>query len=407
MRHIALILLFVAMAIYIFATANEASHPAWGYVAAAAEAAMVGALADWFAVVALFRHPMGLPIPHTAVIANNQHRIGEGLAVFLDQNFLSRQEIGRRLANWDGALWMAQWLQQPRNAQSLVDPAVAAMRFGLQAVDNASVQEFLARNAQTALRQIDFSASAGAVLDTLTVDNRHQKLLDEALAAMSGMLDNEVAQQHMTEAIAKELKALRYLALDKAAARLTTRKIVNAVTRNLTDMGQDPDHPLRQRFDAAVRRLVERLKNDPDLRERLRQMSYQLTSQPQLQQYLQEIWGDFQQWLDGDLANPESAIRQSLERACSHLGQNMEENPEMRQWLNIQIRSIAPEVVDRYRPAIKRYVVERVGSWDTRELVREVEEHLGQDLQYIRINGTIVGGLVGLVIYSLTQWIMH
>lgn len=405
MKNIALVLLFAAALVYILATVLEGQHSAWGYVAACAEAAMVGALADWFAVTALFRHPMGLPIPHTAVIANNQHRIGQGLADFLDQNFLATEPVRARLRDWDGAAWLAHWLQQPAQVQAWTQPLIAATRFGLNALDEASVQTFIARNAKAALQQLDFSGSARVVLNSLTTNNRHQELLDEVLVALARLLDSETTQQHISEAIAKELRALRYLALDKAAARLTTRKIVAAVARNVAEMGEDPAHPLRQRFDQAVHEWVQRLEHDPVLRAQVTQMGEQIINHPTLQEYLLKIWDDLRQWLDHDLNRPDSTVRQGLERLCSQWGQQLQDNPALQHWLNAQIQQLVPQVLDHYRPAIRKYVTERVSAWDTRELVREVEEHLGRDLQYIRINGTLVGGLVGLTIYSLTEWV--
>lgn len=405
MKNIALLLLLAATAIYVLATALEGAHPAWAYVAASAEAAMVGALADWFAVVALFRHPMGLPIPHTAVIAKNQHRIGLGLAQFFDVNFLSRAQIQERLQTWDGAAWIANWLKQPENAKTWIEPFLATMRFGFKALDESSVQQFVARNAKAALSQIDFSSSAGTVLDSLTADNRHQELLDEILASLGELLKNEATQEHITEAIAKELKALRYLALDKAAARLATRKIIAAIAHNLHDMAGNAEHPMRTRFNEATHRLIESLKHDPSMRARVNSMRDEVLNHPNLQHYLLQIWQDIQQWVESDIQSESSRVRQILEQQSLRWGQYLHENKAMQSWLNAQIQTLIPQVLERYRPAIKHYISERIGSWDTRELVQEIEIHLGKDLQFIRINGTLVGALVGLAIYSLTQWV--
>ncbi|RMX04915.1 DUF445 domain-containing protein [Corticibacter populi] len=404
MKHLALLLLLAAALLYIVATALAGRHPAWPYVAAFAEAGMVGALADWFAVVALFRHPLGLPIPHTAVIANNQQRIGRGLADFLDQNFLGAALVRERLAGWDAAAWLAGWLCKPQNVRTLTQPLLASAEFGLRALDEAHVRQFVTSNIRTALRQLDVSASAAAMLDALTAEQRHQVLLDDVLRQLAGLLQGEAVQQQISEAIARELRALRYLALDKAAARLTTRKIVAAVARNLAEMGESPGHPLRQRFDEAVHQWILQLKADPAVREKANQLRDQLLDHPALGDYLNTVWNDLLAWLADDLRQPGSGVRQRLEAAAAHLGGQLQASAPMRDWLNRQVREIVPQVLERYRPAIRRYVAERVGQWDTRELVREVETHLGRDLQYIRINGTLVGGLVGLVIHSVTQW---
>ncbi|KKW68588.1 membrane protein [Lampropedia cohaerens] len=407
MRHfLAPALLLLVTLLYIVATALRQHHPVWPYVAAFAEAGMVGALADWFAVVALFRHPMGLPIPHTAVLARNQQRLGDGLAEFLDRNFLGGAHVRSRLAQWDAAAWLADWLQKPENLRTLTQPLLATARFGFDAMDDARVRAFFTRNVRTALQQVDVSASAASLLDALTAEQRHQELLDEILSQLGRLIESETAQQEITQAIARELKALRYLALDQAAARLTTRKILRAVARNLAEMGESPEHPLRQRFDHTIHDWITRLKQDPQLQKRASQMRDHLLEHPALNTYLDKVWSDMLRWLAGDLARPESRTRQRLEASLSHLGRELQNNAEMRHWINAQVQEVGPQIIERYRPAMRRYVSERVGQWNTRELIEEVESHLGRDLQYIRINGTLVGGLVGLIIHTVTQWVL-
>ncbi|RMW97615.1 DUF445 domain-containing protein [Allofranklinella schreckenbergeri] len=407
MRHpLALSLLLAATVLYIVATALHAQHPVWPYVAAFAEAAMVGALADWFAVVALFRHPLGLPIAHTAVLARNQQRLGQGLADFIDRNFLSASHVRERLAQFNAAPWLAQWLQQPHNVRALMQPLTAAVDFGVHAMDDARVRAFFIRNVRQALGKLDVSGSTAAVLNGLTAEGRHQALLDDILAQLARVVESESAQQHITQAIARELKALRYLALDQVTARAGTRQIVRALARNLKDMGESPDHPLRQRFDAAVQGWIERLQQDEQVQLKASTLRDQLLAHPALGAYLEQVWGDVLAWLARDVNDPASSLHQRLEAAITHLGRELEAQPAMQQWVNAQVQQIGPQIVERYRSAIHRYITDRVGQWDTRELIEEVEGHLGRDLQYIRINGTLVGGIVGLAIHTLTQWVM-
>ncbi|THU04993.1 DUF445 domain-containing protein [Lampropedia puyangensis] len=407
MRHpLALFLLIVVTALYAVATALRHQHPLWPYVAAFAEAGMVGALADWFAVVAMFRHPMGIPIPHTAVLAKNQQRLGQGLADFIDRNFLSLNYIRNKLAQWDAAHWLAQWLQSPGNAQRLLQPLLATTRFGLEAMDDTKVRAFFTRNVRSALQQMDVSNSSAAVLDSLTAQGRHQELLDDLTAQLARAVESESTQQHITQAIAKELRALRYLALDQAAARLTTRKIINAIARNLKDMGESADHPMRQRLDQAVQNWIMRLKADPELQAKANQLRDQILEHPQLNTYLEHVWADLLRWLSQDLRSSDSPLTLRLEAGITHMGRELAHNPDMQAWVNTQIQELGPQVVDYYRPAIRRHISDRVGEWDTRELIDEVESHLSKDLQYIRINGTLVGGLVGLAIFSVTQWLI-
>lgn len=407
MRHpLALFLLIAVTLTYCVAIAMRGQHPIWPYVAAFAEAGMVGALADWFAVVAMFRHPMGIPIPHTAVLAKNQQRLGQGLSDFIERNFLSAHYIRSKLAQWDAAQWLAQWLQAPQNAQRLLEPLLVTTRFGLEAMDDTKVRAFFTHNVRTALQQINVSGSSAAILDSLTAQGRHQQLLSELTSQLAKAVESDSTQQHITQAIAKELRALRYLALDQAAARLTTRKIINAVARNLKDMGESSEHPMRQRLEAAIQDWINRLKVDPELQSKTNQLRDQLLEHPGLNEYLEQVWSDLLRWLKQDLSNPHSPLNERLESGVNHLGRELAHNPDLQHWVNSQVQSFGPQIVEYYRPAIGRLIQERVGEWDTKELIEEIESKLGKDLQYIRINGTLVGGLVGLIIYSLTQWVI-
>ncbi|MEO5738674.1 MAG: DUF445 domain-containing protein, partial [Variovorax sp.] len=215
MKRIALGLLCGAALLYALAIAMEGRfpHPGWGYLAAFAEAAMVGAIADWFAVVALFRHPLGLPIPHTAIIPSNKDRIGAKLAGFICNNFLSTGQVLAKLREFDAASRLADWLARPASAERMGGWGVMAARYGLSAFDDARVRDFLGRIASAGLAQVDISRVAGQALEALTAGGRHQALLDEALAQVAELLEGETAQAQITEAIAREIRTLRYVGL--------------------------------------------------------------------------------------------------------------------------------------------------------------------------------------------------
>ena len=404
MKRVALALLAGAAVLYAAATAFEAHSPALGYVAAFAEAAMVGAMADWFAVVALFRHPLGLPIPHTAIIPANKDRIGARLADFICDNFLATAQVLAKLQQFDSALWLARALQHPRNARRLGDVGVAAARYALSAFDDARVQAFASQLAGTALAHVDLSRLAGQALDALSEHGRHHALLQELLAQAAETLQGEAVQEQITEAIARELKTLRYVGLDQVAARAATRRIVGATARTLAELAADPEHPARQRFDTHMRGFVARLKHDPALRQRIDALRGELLAQPQLQHYLGGLWSELLRWLEADLGQGDSAVRQRIQAMAGALGQRLDADQAMRRWINEQLLAAAPRAIERYREDIRRYVVERVAAWDANEMTNELERHIGRDLQFIRINGTLVGGLVGLVIHALTQW---
>ncbi|SEA73200.1 DUF445 domain-containing protein [Variovorax sp. YR216] len=403
MKRIALGLLCAAALLYAVATVLEARHPAWGYVAAFAEAAMVGAIADWFAVVALFRHPLGLPIPHTAIIPANKDRIGAKLAGFICNNFLSTPQVLAKLGEFDPSARLADWLSRPDRAEKLGEHLVAAARYGLTAFDDARVRDFLGRMASAGLAQVDMSRLAGQALDAFTAGGRHQALLDDVLVQVAHVVEGEEVQERITEAIAREIKALRYVGLDQVAARVATRKIVDAVARTIGELASDPAHPLRLRFDQFMDGFIDRLRTDPEFRRRGEAIRAELLAHPALGDYLHGLWSELLAWLHTDLARDDSSIRQRIVAMAGTLGARLSADEAMRRWINEQIMDAAPRAIERYREDIRRYIIERVAEWNADEMTVELEGHIGRDLQFIRVNGTLVGGLVGLAIHATTQ----
>jgi len=404
MKRVALGLLCGAALLYGVAHVLEARHPAWGYVAAFAEAAMVGAIADWFAVVALFRRPLGLPIPHTAIIPANKDRIGAKLAGFILDNFLSTPQVLAKLQAFDPAARLAQWLALPANGDRLGVHAVAMVRYGLTAFDDERARAFLARAASAGLAQLDLSRLLGQVLDAVTADGKHQALLDDVLAQVAKVVEGEEVQERIAEAIAREIRTLKYVGLDQVAARVATRKIVAAVSRTLGELAAEPEHPLRKRFDHFMDDFVVRLQHDPEFHARGEQIRAELQAHPALGEYLHGLWGQLLAWLDDDLGRADSSIRRRIASMATSLGQRLQQDAPFRRWINEQITDAAPVAIERYREDIRRYIVERVGQWNAQEMTLELERHIGRDLQFIRINGTLVGGLVGLSIHTVTRF---
>ncbi|VWX60431.1 conserved hypothetical protein [Burkholderiales bacterium 8X] len=364
---------------------------------------MVGAIADWFAVVALFRHPMGLPIPHTAIIPANKDRIGAKLAGFIVDNFMSTPQVLAKLAQFDPAGRLAEWLSRPDKAQKVGEHLVSAARFGLGAFDDQRVREFIGRMTAAGLERVDVSRLAGQVLDALTADNRHQALLDDLLAQLAAVIEGEEVQAQIAESIGREVKALRYLGLDQVAARLATRRIVSAAARTLAEMAGDPEHAMRQRFDGFMHDFTDTLKHDPDFQRRGEAIRAELLGHPALGDYVHGLWSELLAWLHEDLAKDDSSIRRRIVELAGSLGSRLAADESMRRWINEQIVDAAPRAIERYREDIRRYIVQRVSEWNADEMTLELERNIGRDLQFIRVNGTLVGGMVGLGIHALTQ----
>jgi len=403
MKWIALALLCGAAVLYALASAMQPRHAAWGYLAAFSEAAMVGAIADWFAVVALFRHPLGLPIPHTAIIPSNKDRIGENLATFICANFLSTQQVLQKIAHFDAAGRLAAWLSDPAHVQRATVHLSEAMRYALGALDDPRVSEFFRAAVLEQVNDLDTATLGGQIIEVLTTDRRHQGVLDAVLRRLAAVLDDEGLKAQVSEVIANEVKYLRYVGLDNAAGRYATNKLVAGLTRLVSEMAEDPDHPLRLQFDGFVVSFARRLKTDVELRARVEAIKQVLLASPSMSGYLRGVWSDIIAWVQGDLARDESMLRQRVADAILMVGERLRSDAAMQDWINEQLMAQAPRWVSRYREDIRQYIVARVASWNAQEMTDELERNIGRDLQFIRINGTLVGGLVGLVIHSATE----
>ena len=404
MKWLAVGLLIAAGALYLTASSLHDRHPAWGYVAAFGEAAMVGAIADWFAVVALFRHPLGIPIPHTAIIPSNKDRIGENLATFLCTNFLSTQQVLARIEGFGAARRLANWLADPRHAEQVATHLGTAVHYALGALDDPRVRDFFGRTVLDRLEQADLARLAGQVLDVLTTDRRHQGVLDALLRKLASVLDDEALKARMAEAIATEVKYLRFVGLDNAAGRYAMSKTVAGVVRLIGEMADEPDHPLRLEFDAFVVSFIARLKEEPELRARVESVKRELLASPALAGYLQGLWSDALAWIRADLASPDSVLRERTIVGIQLVGARLQGDAQMQGWIDEQLIATAPRWIERYREDIRLYIIARVGEWNVKEMTDELERNIGRDLQFIRINGTLVGGLVGFAIHAATQW---
>ena len=253
------------------------------------------------------------------------------------------------------------------------------------------------------LQKIDLSRLTGQALDALTADGRHQRLLDGVLGQVAELMEDDAIQAQITEAIAREIKTLKYVGLDQVAARAATRKIVSAVARTLAEMAAEPAHPLRQRFDHFMDDFVVRLKLDPEFQARGEQIRAELQTHPALADYLHGLWSQLLAWLHDDLGRGDSTIRARIAGMAAAMGARLQKDEAIRRWINEQLMAAAPLAIERYREDIRRYIVERVGQWNADEMTLELERNIGRDLQFIRINGTLVGGVVGLVIHAVTQ----
>ena len=402
-------MLAAAAVLFVAATWMEVRHPHWafGLLVAMAEAAMIGGLADWFAVVALFRHPLGQRwIPHTAIIPNRKDALGRALADFICNHFLEPGEVMRKLDEFDPASRLAVALSRPENAARVGRLVVDLSPHLLALLDSERLHAFLERLTREQLRRMDVAALAGQVLEVMTHQRRHQALLDSVLRDIAGVLADPGTQETVAARIAPQLwSVLRLTGLDEPVARRLAERVVAGVGDLVDEMASEPDHELRLRFDHYAADFIARLRSDPALQRKVGEMRDRLLDDPALPRYVRGLWDDVLAWLRQDLLREDSEIAARAGRVAMVLGERLSGDASMRDWLNGWLRATVEPMVDRYRGSIRDFIVERVGRWDTRELVDELELSVGSDLQYIRYNGTAIGALIGGVLFGIVQLI--
>jgi uncharacterized membrane-anchored protein YjiN (DUF445 family) len=374
------------------------------YVAAFCEAAIIGGLADWFAVTALFRRPLGLPLPHTAILPANKARIAAELSEFIQVHFLSSQAIVERIAAFGPAAKLREWLLGEGNARKVGFYGTRLAAFMLGALEDPRIGRFLHGVAVAKLKEADLAAGAGGILEVLTQDRRHHALLEEALRLVDEALGKPETQAYIAQAVVKESALVELVKkagwnLDETIAR----RVVSGVARAVHEIRGDRAHELRRRFDEFVAGFVERLKRDPATRAKANALRDELAANPALAAYLDSLWRQFRGWLARDLADERSTIHATIVGLAASLGRRIDEDAGLRGWIDEQILRSVPPLVEENRAAIGRFIEDRVNEWHEERFVREMERELGPDLQYIRINGTVVGGLAGLAIYGASR----
>lgn len=399
MRIVAAGLLILMAALYLLARAHEApgGHAAWGYLRSFAEAAMVGGLADWFAVTALFRHPLGLPIPHTAIIPRNKDRIGNSLASFLRVNFLTASVVARRMARVDVAGAIGRLLTNPPQTGRLRDGIGRMAASILEALDDARFGTMVKSALSSRLRSFDISPLLGQTMQAAIVENRHAEMLDGIIGwANRILLHNEALIHEMVQARAG--KVMRWTGLD---GKLSTA-IVEGLHKLLDDMATDPAHPLRLKAQEGLEMLADRLQHDPETRAKVQALKSDVLASPAINAWMDRLWQDARLHLIGVARDPQAAVGGQMAEALRQLGQTLQTDARLRHTINRFARRATVGLVADYGDGIVKLVSETIQSWDARTVTRQLENAVGRDLQYIRVNGTIVGGLVGVGLHIVS-----
>jgi uncharacterized membrane-anchored protein YjiN (DUF445 family) len=368
-----------------------------GYGQAAVEASLVGGLADWFAVTALFRHPLGIPIPHTAVIPARKDQFGRTLGEFVQQNFLSPDVMADRARTAHLGSRLGSWLADQNNA------AVLARRSGellvglADLVRDEDVRGLLEDELRRAVEAVPMAPVAGRMLHLLTVGGRHQELFESAVEGFSSFLDN-----HRADIQERFRRQTPWWLPEAVDARIFDR-LFDGVRTLLQEVRSNPQHELRQEFNEWITSLADRLEHSPELRERGEEFKRELLIHAELRQWSASMWAEGKARLRAQVDQPDSAFQQRLADALVAAGRRLRDDPALQAKIDDLLDSGARYIAEHFHDDLAGLVTGTIERWDASETSRKLELLLGRDLQFIRINGTIVGGLAGLVIHALAQ----
>jgi uncharacterized membrane-anchored protein YjiN (DUF445 family) len=394
-------MLVVATIIYLATRLLEGRWPWLGYVRATAEASMVGGLADWFAVTALFRYPMGLHIPHTAIIPNRKERIGRSLGNFVQNNFLSPAVISARLHDAHVAEKLAEWLSRPEHGEVVGKHAAAAVTGVVQVLKDEEVQELIESSLIKRARDTQVAPVVGRVLSLMTHGDRHQELLNSALKLVDRLVEEN--REGLRERIRQELPWWVPTPIDEKIYQ----KIISGVEKTLDEVAQNPDHPLRQRYNEAMQEFIEKLRTSPEMIERGEHLKEELLEHPVVRGYSASLWSDLKASVLRHAADPGSEFRRRIAHTVTRFAESMRGDPELLAKVDGWVDGAVLYFVEQYRGEVAELISSTVAAWDPEDTTRKIELQIGKDLQFIRINGTLVGGLAGLIIYTLSQLLGH
>ena len=390
--------LLVLMAVIFFTTrAFEDDYPWLAWVKAFAEAAMVGGLADWFAVTALFRHPLGLPIPHTAIIPRNKDRIGETLANFLKENFLIASVVARRMRSIDIAGAAGRFLRAPAAEGARIRHGASRLIADIfEGLDDERLGGIVKGAVSSRLRQMEASPLLGAALASAINEDRHVPMLEATIRWMARALDaNEGLIRDMVHRRASWILKLAGLDVKLADA------IVEGLRKLTVEMATDPTHPVRIRIEEELAKLANDLQTDPETRARVEAMKEQLLANKAVAGWLDSLWQKGRESIIRAARNPDAAMAGKLGEVIRSMGATLEQDPRIRAAINQFVRRAAAGLAASYGGSIVKLVSETIRGWDARTITARLESAVGRDLQYIRINGTLVGGLVGVTLHAL------
>ncbi len=397
MKHNATGLLVLAVATLIAAGIFEPRYPWLGYLRATAEASVVGGLADWFAVTALFRHPLGIPIPHTAIIGRQKDRIGRIIGNFVQQHFLARDAVSAKLRGMHLAERVMGWLSQPENGQRIAAQVASGLAKTLEALPDEKIRELIQQSAVDRIRATRVAPVLGKTLALVVAGDRHQELLNQTI---------RLAAQAITEnraLIRQRVKAASPWWVPGVVDDRIYQRVVAATEQLLHDISADPNHPVRAKFNQALKDFVERLQHSPEAGARAEALKEEWLSEAAIAEFTSWIWDSTRKAVTGYATRSEGSEPGPLARGLSAFGRTLLENREQLEELEEFGIGLIVDVIEQHRHEVADLIAQTVARWDAEATSRRMELAVGRDLQFVRINGTLVGGLVGLLIYAVPR----
>lgn len=379
----------------------------WEWVSAFSEAAMIGALADWFAVVALFRHPLGVPIPHTAIIPNKKNTIADSLAEFIRDKFLATDALISKLRGLNPAERISTFLSSEKNAGSVASGVSRVLVDSLGFIDDSRVRKIIHAAINNRIEKLDLATTAAQILDFLRKENRHQNVLDDVLRRFAAWLALPESQSKIATAIDKWINN-EYPMLSRMIPNRDQfmqgagEKIANRLNTFIQEVNADPNHELRSRFDETLNEFTEKLRHNEALRDRIASIKQDIITNPALSEYINSLWCDLKTWLQDDLGNQDSKIREKLANTAMGLGRTLSKSQDLKDSINDHLEMMVRNYADNLRMGFARHISGTIRQWNDEDFVSEIELSIGSDLQFIRMNGTLVGGMIGLIIHAIS-----
>jgi uncharacterized membrane-anchored protein YjiN (DUF445 family) len=397
-KWLATSVLAATLLLFIAAKALLHLHPAFGFIAAFAEAATIGGLADWYAVVALFKRPLGLPIPHTAIIQSNQRRIADKLGEFIEQHFLEQAPVEAKLRQIDFGGFIADWLRDRKRSTDLARFALRLLPEAFSATENSGLMTFITRRLTAQLLSVDLAPLAAGTLRGFVVEDKHQGLLDDILRALHQTLTQPETMAVIREKIRAEMPTLLKL---YRADRFLVNRIVASATTFFEEVRNDPKHPFRGEFDRMLLSFVDRLGSDKGFADRIDGLKRDLIARPELGELARNTWANVRSFIERSASGETQVLQQHLTRMFMEAGEAIAGDDELRAEINQGLVAVLLKVISEQKSGVSTFIADQVKAWDMRQLISLIEINVGKDLQYIRFNGSLIGGLAGLTLYTL------